>query len=177
MVAELENNIITALILVVGVILFFMGARNCLFVALAIPLSMLMSMLFISAFGMTLNMIVLFSLMLGLGMLVDNAIVLVENIYRHAEMGKSLFDASIDGTKEIALAVIASTADHRRRLRAAALLGRDHGRVHGLPAQDGRHRPALLAGRRARRSAGGHQPVHEESKKVPEGEQKELDPA
>jgi multidrug efflux pump subunit AcrB len=55
-------------------------------------------------------MMVLFSLILGLGMLVDNAIVLVENIYRHAEMGKGLVEASIDGTKEIGMAVTASTA-------------------------------------------------------------------
>jgi len=109
MVSELENNIFTALILVVAVILFFMGARNSLFVAIAIPLSMLMSMLFISAFGMTLNMMVLFSLILGLGMLVDNAIVIVENIYRHVEMGKSLAEASVEGTKEVGMAVTAST--------------------------------------------------------------------
>ncbi len=110
MVSELENNVITALILVVSVIVFFMGARNSFFVAFAIPLSMLLGIIAISAFGMTLNMIVLFSLILGLGMLVDNAIVLVENIYRHVEAGKSLRLASIVGTKEIAMAVAASTA-------------------------------------------------------------------
>jgi CzcA family heavy metal efflux pump len=110
MVNELENNVITALILVVAVIVFFMGARNSLFVAMSIPLSMLLGMIIVWSFGMTLNMIVLFSLILGLGMLVDNAIVLVENIYRHAEEGKSLAEASIAGTKEIAPAVAASTA-------------------------------------------------------------------
>ena len=110
MVAELENNVITALILVVSVVVFFMGARNSFFVAFAIPLSMLLGIIAISAFGMTLNMIVLFSLILGLGMLVDNAIVLVENIYRHVEAGKSLRLASIVGTKEVAMAVAASTA-------------------------------------------------------------------
>jgi multidrug efflux pump len=109
MVLDLENNIISALILVVGVLLFFMGVRNSLFVAIAIPLSMLLGMIAIWAFGMTLNFVVLFSLILALGMLVDNAIVLVENIYRHAEEGKDLITASIDGTKEIAGAVTAST--------------------------------------------------------------------
>ncbi len=109
-VKELENNVITALILVVGVILFFMGVRNSLFVALSIPLSMLMAMIVVWALGMTLNMIVLFSLIMGLGMLVDNAIVLVENIYRHVEEGKGLTEASILGAREIAPAVIASTA-------------------------------------------------------------------
>ncbi|QQR89050.1 MAG: efflux RND transporter permease subunit [Myxococcales bacterium] len=110
MVADLENGIITALLLVVLVLFFFMGVRNSFLVALAIPLSMLMGILLIWAFGMTLNMVVLFSLILVLGMLVDNAIVLVENIYRHLELGKSRFDAAVIGTQEVAVAVAASTA-------------------------------------------------------------------
>ncbi len=109
MVSELENNIIAALILVVGVVLFFLGLRNSFFIAIAIPLSMLMGMVVFSALGMTLNIVVLFGLILVLGMLVDNAIVLVENIYRHLEMGKTLVEASVDGAREIAGAVIAST--------------------------------------------------------------------
>ena len=110
MVSELENGIITALILVVIVLLFAMGIRNSLFVAAAIPLSMLLAIMVLYAFGFTLNMMVLFSLILALGMLVDNAIVIVENIYRHVEMGKSLKDGAIDGTAEVAGAVTASTA-------------------------------------------------------------------
>jgi multidrug efflux pump len=110
MVSELENGVLTALVLVVAVIFFFMGARNSLFVAVSIPLSMLLAMLFIAAFGMTLNMIVLFALILALGMLVDNAIVLVENIYRHVEEGKDLRTAAVVGTREVAGAVAASTA-------------------------------------------------------------------
>lgn len=110
MIGELENGIITALILVVGVLLFFMGIRNSLFVALAVPLTMLMAFVVVDLFDMTLNMIVLFSLIMALGMLVDNAIVLVENIYRHVEEGKDLKTASIEGTREVAEAVTASTA-------------------------------------------------------------------
>jgi multidrug efflux pump subunit AcrB/outer membrane protein TolC len=109
-VNELQNNIITALILVVGVLVFAMGLRNSLFVALAIPLSMLGSMLVLDSAGFTLNMVVLFSLIMALGMLVDNGIVVVENIYRHAEMGKSRTLAAVDGTAEVAVAVAASTA-------------------------------------------------------------------
>ncbi len=108
-VSELENGIITALILVVSVIVFFLGIRNSLFIAVSIPLSMLLGMVVIWTIGDTLNMIVLFSLILALGMLVDNGIVLVENIYRHLEEGKGLFDASVEGTNEVALAVVAST--------------------------------------------------------------------
>jgi multidrug efflux pump subunit AcrB len=110
MVADLENNIITSLLLVMAVIIFFMGVRNSLFVAFSIPMSMLMSFVFIETFGMTLNMIVLFSLILVLGMLVDNAIVIVENVYRHMEEGSDIVTASIEGTREVALAVAASTA-------------------------------------------------------------------
>ena len=109
-VSELQNNIITALFLVVGVIVFFMGLRNSLFVAVAIPMSMLMSFLVLETAGFTLNMIVLFSLMLALGMLVDNAIVVVENVYRHMEGGMAPREAAIKGTSEVAAAVGASTA-------------------------------------------------------------------
>src|SRR5690606_13282627 len=72
-------------------------------------LSVLLGMMVYNFLGITLNMVVLFSLVLVLGMLVDNAIVLVENIYRHTELGKTPFEASVDGTKEVALPVIAST--------------------------------------------------------------------
>ena len=109
MVTDLENNIITALILVVLVILFFMGVRNSLFVAVAIPLSMLLGMIIIWAFGFTLNMVVLFSLILALGMLVDNAIVIVENIFRHRTEGEGATEAARHGTAQVGTAVIAST--------------------------------------------------------------------
>lgn len=110
MVSDLENNIFTALVLVIAVLLVSLGVRTSLFVAVAIPLSMLLSFVAIDLLGMTLNMVVLFSLILALGMLVDNGIVIVENIYRHHEMGKTRLQASIDGTAEVALAVTASTA-------------------------------------------------------------------
>jgi multidrug efflux pump subunit AcrB len=110
MVSDLENGIITALLLVVGVLMFFMGVRNSLFVATSIPLAFLVSMLVIELLGMTLNMIVLFSLILALGMLVDNAIVIVENVYRHREEGASPVQAAIEGTREVAMAVTSSTA-------------------------------------------------------------------
>ncbi len=110
MVKDLENNILTGLILVVGVLVVFMGLRNSLIVALAIPMSMLMSFAIIEMIGLTLNMIVLFSLILALGMLVDNAIVIVENIYRHMHMDKPRIRAAMDGTAEVAWPVITSTA-------------------------------------------------------------------
>jgi multidrug efflux pump subunit AcrB len=109
MVNDLENNIISGLLLVVLVLYFFMGTRNGLLVGLAIPFSMLISFVVISLLGYTLNMMVLFSLILALGMLVDNAIVIVENIYRHHQEGKSLLQAAREGTGEVGMAVITST--------------------------------------------------------------------
>lgn len=109
MVTDLENNIITGLILVLFFTLFFLGFRNAVFVSFAIPFSMLCSFFILQLMGITLNNVVLFSLILALGMLVDNGIVLVENIYRHASMGKNSFEAAIDGAKEVAIPVTTST--------------------------------------------------------------------
>ena len=109
-VRDLENNIISGMLLVIAVLFFFMGgARNALMVSVSVPLSMLVTFIVLSAMGITLNMVVLFSLILALGMLVDNAIVIVENIYRHASEGKDLQTAAMDGTTEVGWAVIAST--------------------------------------------------------------------
>lgn len=109
-VDELENSIIFGMLLVIGVLLFFLGLRNALFVGIAIPLSMFMSFMILNAMGVSLNMMVLFSLVLALGMLVDNGIVIVENIYRFLSEGQSLAKASIYGAGEVAWPIIASTA-------------------------------------------------------------------
>jgi multidrug efflux pump len=109
MVMSLENNIIAGLLLVLAVLLFFLGVRNAGFVAISIPMSMLLSFIVLQALGVSMNMIVLFSLILALGMLVDNAIVVVENIYRHMEEGYGNVEAAIRATGEVAMPVIAST--------------------------------------------------------------------
>jgi len=109
MVHELENNIISGLILVVAVLFLFLGFTNSLFVGVAIPFSMLLSFIVLRAMGITLNMVVLFSLILALGMLVDNAIVIVENIFRHRAKGKNAVDGARDGANQVSTAVIAST--------------------------------------------------------------------
>ena len=109
MVADLENNILSGLVLVVFVILFAMGIRNAVLVSLAIPFSMLLSFTVLYALDITLNMVVLFSLTLALGMLVDNAIVIVENIYRYLEQGVPRLEAAQKATSEVAYAVIGST--------------------------------------------------------------------
>jgi multidrug efflux pump subunit AcrB len=110
MVDSLENNIISGLILVVSVLLFALGVRNASFVGVAIPFSMLLSFSIIQLLGFTMNMVVLFSLILALGMLVDNAIVIVENIYRFREEGFDRQRAAKLATAEVAMPVIAATA-------------------------------------------------------------------
>lgn len=109
-VSNLENSIIFGVILVVGVLLFFLGLRNALFVGIAIPLSMFMSFALLNMAGVTLNIMVLFSLVLALGMLVDNGIVVVENIYRLMDEGLDGITAARKGVGEVAWPIIASTA-------------------------------------------------------------------
>lgn len=109
-VNNLENSIISGVILVVLVLLFFLGIRNAMFVGLAIPLSMLMGILWLYLTGVTMNIVVLFSLILALGLLVDNAIVVVENIYRYMQEGYSSSQAAKYGAGEVAMPIIASTA-------------------------------------------------------------------
>ena len=109
-VADLENNIIFGMLLVVLVLMFFLGLRNALFVGIAIPMSMLMSFFILNGMGITLNTMVLFSLVLALGMLVDNGIVVVENIYRFMDEGYDKLTAAKLGSGEVALPIIASTA-------------------------------------------------------------------
>lgn len=110
MVADLENNLASGMILVVLVLMLFMGLRTSLIVAAIIPMSMFLSFVVIQALGYTLNMIVLFSLIMALGMLVDNAIVIVENIYRHYTLTGRRIAAAMSGTAEVAWPVATSTA-------------------------------------------------------------------
>lgn len=109
-VSNLQNSIISGVILVVLVLLFFLGIRNALFVGVAIPLSMLMGIMILNIMGVTMNMVVLFSLILALGMLVDNGIVVVENVYRYMQEGHNPLDAAKRGAGEVAWPIIASTA-------------------------------------------------------------------
>jgi Cation/multidrug efflux pump len=109
-VDDLVNNIIFGIILVVGVLMFFLGFKNALFVGFAIPMSMFMSLMILNALGYTMNTMILFGLIMGLGMLVDNGIVVVENVYRLMdEEGMSRIDAAKKGIGEIAFPIIIST--------------------------------------------------------------------
>tara|TARA_R110002124_G_scaffold17532_2_gene73110 strand:+ start:98575 stop:102090 length:3516 start_codon:yes stop_codon:yes gene_type:complete len=110
-VDDLVNNIIFGIILVVSVLMFFLGFKNALFVGFAIPMSMFMSLMILNQLGYTMNTMILFGLIMGLGMLVDNGIVVVENVYRLMdEEGLSRVEAAKKGIGEIAFPIIISTA-------------------------------------------------------------------
>lgn len=110
-VDDLVNNIVFGIILVVTVLMFFLGFRNALFVGFAIPMSMFMSLMILNMLGYTMNTMILFGLIMGLGMLVDNGIVVVENVYRLMdEEGMTRKAAAKKGISEIAFPIIISTA-------------------------------------------------------------------
>ncbi len=108
--SNLENSILLGMIFVIVILFLFLGTRNSLFVGLAIPMSMFMSFMIMGMVGYKINMIVLFSMILALGMLVDNAIVVTENIYRYVHKGYGVFEAARQATGEVAMPIISSTA-------------------------------------------------------------------
>jgi len=107
--SNLENSIILGVLLVITVLFFFLGLRNAILVGLAIPLSIFITFVILNLQNAQVNMIVLFSLILALGMLVDNGIVVVENITRFRDRGYSRFEAARRGVGEIAVPIISST--------------------------------------------------------------------
>lgn len=107
---DLVNTIVLGFMLVALVLMFFMGVNNALFVGMAVPLSSFIAFMVIPGFGFTLNIVVLFALLLALGILVDNAIVVVENTYRIFDNGKrSIQYAAKYGAAEVFAPVLAGT--------------------------------------------------------------------
>lgn len=108
---DLINTIIIGFILVTLILMFFMGATNAIFVAMSVPLSMFIAFLILPSIGFTMNMIVLFAFLLGLGIVVDDAIVVVENTHRIHDNGKvPIKIAAKRAAGEIFLPVLAGTA-------------------------------------------------------------------
>ncbi|MEW8229082.1 MAG: efflux RND transporter permease subunit [Candidatus Thiodiazotropha endolucinida] len=105
----LGMNMLVGIILVSLIIWYFMGVRNAGLVTIGIPFSFMITMLIMYLTGNSLNEITLFSFVLVTGIVVDDAIVVTENIYRHVQEGKSLREAIINGTAEVALPVISAT--------------------------------------------------------------------
>ncbi len=110
-VNDLFNTVILGFFVVVFVLMFFMGETNALFVGVSIPLSMVIAFILIPIVGFTMNMVVLMSFIMVLGIVVDNSIVIVENVYRHFTKtpGLSIEDATKRGVGEVALAVFTGT--------------------------------------------------------------------
>ncbi|MBM3311469.1 MAG: efflux RND transporter permease subunit, partial [Candidatus Aminicenantes bacterium] len=110
-VSDLFNTIILGFVVVVFVLMFFMGTTNAIFVGIAIPLSMLVSFIFLPLIGFTLNKVVLMAFILVLGIVVDNSIVVVENVYRHFMTTPDLpiVPATKRAVGEVALAVFTGT--------------------------------------------------------------------
>jgi multidrug efflux pump len=110
LISDLENSIISGMLFVVLVLVFFLGVRNALLVGTAVPLSILVGFIVLLTLGYSANFIILFSLIIALGLLVDNSIVVVENIYRYREMGYERFEAAKLATDEVGYALIAATS-------------------------------------------------------------------
>lgn len=109
-IAEVAETLIIAMCLVILVVLAFMKSmRATIIPTLAIPVSIIGTFTVIYFAGFTINILTLLGLVLAIGLVVDDAIVVLENIFRHMEMGKSRMRAAIDGSKEIAFAVVATT--------------------------------------------------------------------
>ena len=98
-----------ALLTVLIVFLFLNSWRSTIITGLTLPISLIGTFLFMYLFGFTINMVTLMALSLCVGLLIDDAIVVRENIVRHVQMGKGAYDAAMDGTQEIGLAVLATT--------------------------------------------------------------------
>ena len=101
----IEGAILTVLI----VFLFLNSWRSTVITGLTLPIALIGTFLFMNMFGFTINMITLMALSLCVGLLIDDAIVVRENIVRHVQMGKGAYAAAMDGTQEIGLAVLATT--------------------------------------------------------------------
>ena len=109
-VNDAMNNIILGVIFTsIILFLFLTQLRSTFIVALSMPVSIISTFVLVKAFGLSLNMMSLMGLSVSIGVLVANSVVVIENIFRHKAMGKSNKEASLDGTREVVVAVLAST--------------------------------------------------------------------
>ena len=105
----LQNNALLGMVLVVACLYVFLGLRNALFAALGIPVTFMLTFLFMRYTGINLSGSSLFGLVLVLGMIVDDAIVIIENCYRHLQEGYPSREAALRGTQQVAMPVLASS--------------------------------------------------------------------
>ncbi len=109
-VANVQRTLIEGALLTVGIVFLFLNSwRSTVITGLTLPIALVGTFAFMQAFGFSINMVTLMALSLCVGLLIDDAIVVRENIVRHVQMGKSAHDAALVGTNEIGLAVLATT--------------------------------------------------------------------
>ncbi|WP_025996273.1 multidrug efflux RND transporter permease subunit [Pseudomonas viridiflava] len=107
---EVVKTLIEAVLIVIVVVFLFLGAlRSVLIPVVTIPLSMVGVLFFMQLMGYSINLLTLLAMVLAIGLVVDDAIVVVENIHRHIEEGRTPFDAAIEGAREIAMPVVSMT--------------------------------------------------------------------
>ena len=107
---EVVQTLIEAVLIVIVVVFLFLGAfRSVLIPVITIPLSMIGVLFFMQLMGYSINLLTLLAMVLAIGLVVDDAIVVVENIHRHIEEGKTPFNAAIEGAREIAVPVVSMT--------------------------------------------------------------------
>ncbi len=107
---EVVKTLAEAVVIVIVVVFLFLGSlRSVLIPVVTIPLSMIGVLFFMQAMGYSINLLTLLAMVLAIGLVVDDAIVVVENIHRHIEQGKTPFQAAIDGAREIAMPVVTMT--------------------------------------------------------------------
>lgn len=104
-----ETIIIAICLVILAVFVFLKSIRATLIPTLAIPISIIGGFAIMYFFGFTINILTLLAMVLAIGLVVDDAIVMLENIYRHMEMGKSKLQAAFDGAKQIGFAIVATT--------------------------------------------------------------------
>ena len=109
-IKELQINGLLGIILVFFVLWISMGLRNALFASVGIPVAFFLTFILMKFFGLSINGLTLFGLILVLGVVVDDAIVVLENIFRHLEKGKSLVKATLDGSRQVLAPVLASVS-------------------------------------------------------------------
>ena len=109
-VDNVRRTLIEGALLTVAIVFLFLNSwRSTVITGLTLPIALVGTFFFMNLFGFTINMITLMALTLSVGLLIDDAIVVRENIVRHVQMGKTPYQASMDGTQEIGLAVLATT--------------------------------------------------------------------
>ncbi|WP_342624309.1 multidrug efflux RND transporter permease subunit [Pseudomonas alkylphenolica] len=107
---EVVKTLVEAVLIVIVVVFLFLGAlRSVLIPVITIPLSMIGVLFFMQLMGYSLNLLTLLAMVLAIGLVVDDAIVVVENIHRHIEEGKTPFEAALEGAREIAMPVVSMT--------------------------------------------------------------------